>query len=1413
MTTGFPLAPRAVSAAADPERALPTSSVQARLWARHHVEPAGGLNLAAAVRVRGPLDLGRLARALELASGRHELLRTRFALVEDRPRQLVGTAAAHELLFIDAREVPDERAANRLRTAVRHPFDLETGPLWRAILVREGEEAWKLVVCVHGLLADRRSLHLLLGELLRLYDEAVAGPPIRHAVVATEESALAYWQEQLAGWTPVGIAGDPTGSRLRAGRHPTALPAPLVAALRGLGREHGIPLEALLLTVFQILLARYTGERDIAVATASRRHDAEPRALGPLTCLLPIRADLDDGRSGLECAHRIRDALSAARRHHAPYEDVAEALELPPVPRAAFAFEERAGLGAPPGLEVELAEVEAGTAPAELSLHLFQDGARISGCFEYDCDVLEAETVGRVADHFLRLARGLAEEPARPIARAPMVAARERERLLACARGPRVEGATETPVHRRFEAQVDRAPDATALVADGGSWSYRTLDEKANQLARHLVALGVGPESLVCVHLERSPELIVALLAVLKAGAAYVPMDAAYPRERLAYVLERTGARLLLTQAALLPAGTGRDLRAVCLDTDWAAIAQRSTARLDVAVRPEQLAYVIFTSGSTGTPKGVMIEHRSLSHYTTVAADTYEIGPGETVLQFASISFDASVEEIYPTLTRGATLNLRRSANLESPARFLARCGDERITVLSLPTAYWHELVAALPRGDATLPGSLRLMIIGGEAASAPAVAAWRLAAPGVRLLNTYGPTEATVVTTVWDAAGATPDLAMVPIGRPLPGTAAYVLDASLDPVPVGVPGELWIGGAGVGRGYLGAPELTAERFVPDPFAGDRDARLYRTGDRCRVKEGGELEFLGRADHQLKLHGHRIELGEIESHLRSHPRVADAAVVATTDERGEVRVVGHVVPREPGGLRAQELRSHLERWLVPHLIPALAIRDSLPRTVGGKVDRRALGAPLEVAAPVPVEGARGPMEELVLQLFREALGGRPVGIHDDFFAVGGDSLSAMDLAVLVENRLHLELPVRVLYEHSTVASLAQALMSDVHGDSVPVSIADLAAEAPLDPAIRAPAVSAAPAVPPATVLLSGATGFFGAFLLAELLAATTAKVVCLVRARSVDEANLRLRAAWTRYFAGVELPAERVVALPGDLAQLRFGMSEARFRQLADEVDAIYHSGAAVNYLLPYRSLRPANVQGTEEMLRLAATGRVKPMHHVSSMATLGELDDGYAQTKWVAEKLCAEARDRGLPVTIYRPGRLTGHTRTGASNAGDLLVSLLASCVELAAAPELELDVDMVPVDFASAALVRLSMCDVAGQTFDLGHAQPIRWDRLVAALIAFGYPLRRLPYDSWSAAVKQAARHRQGHRARLVGELSRDELTRALAADYDCTATLAAIADAGGAPAPAIEDELLRAGFAFLVQAGLLHAPPETA
>jgi amino acid adenylation domain-containing protein/thioester reductase-like protein len=1385
-----------------PERSPRPSRAQARVWARHQVEPTGRHNLAAAVRLRGALDVSRLLRGVEQLTRRHELLRTRFPLLDDQPHPCVDRTAAHELLVIDARDLDEEQRARRTVAALRQPFELEVGPLWRTVLMRVQAEEWRLSLAIHPILADRRSLLLLLRDLVGLCGDSEPGGGEAIGDAAREPDlclrALAYWQDQLAGWTPLSLAAEGAGrSPSRGNRHALTVSDELRDSLEALGHRHGLPLDAILLGGFQILLARTTGQSDIAVAAQT--------AIGPLSTLLPIRAEL--AGSGLECLRVVAERLSAARLHACPYEDLADAMGLPTCPPISFAFEERPVLPALPDLEAELVEVDLAAAPVELSLHVYRDGGRLSAAFEYDREALASSAVARMGDRFLRLVRALADQPDKPIALLPLVGAEERDELLAWGRGPSDAATAVEPIHALLEAQVDRTPDAIAVTWDGGALSFRQLDGKANQLARYLVACGVRRDTPVCVHVDRSPEMVVALWGILKAGGTYVPLDAAYPPERLAHVLQHTQAAILLTQAALLPGVPAANLRAICLDTDWPLVAEESEERLNLAVDPDQLAYVIFTSGSTGSPKGVMIEHRSLVHYTRAAAAAYRIAPGDRVLQFASISFDASVEEIVPTLTHGATLALRGSPTLETATHFLSRCAEQHITVLSLPTAYWHEVVAALARGESRLPDCLRVLIIGGEQASARALADWkRSVGSRVQLLNTYGPTEATVVTTVWDAASATGDLASVPIGRPLAGSSAYVLDALLEPLPVGVPGELYIGGPAVARGYLGEEALTAERFVRDPFSRDPSARLYRTGDRCRLREDGELEFLGRRDHQLKLHGHRIELEEIEAHLRAHPGVVDAAVIARTDAQRETRLVAYVAG-ELASLSANQLRRHLERWLVPHLIPTLTVLERLPRTVSGKLDRRALPDPDErTATGTAGEAARNPVEELVQLLFSEALDGKSVGVHDDFFALGGDSLSALELIALVEARLEVEMSVQVLYDHPTVASLTEALLSAVHGDSE-VSSDDLATDARLDGGIRVVATSAPAVSQPDTALLTGATGFFGAFVLAELLAQTSATIHCLVRARSIGEAHSRLYASWGRYFPTSELPADRVVAIAGDVSEPRLGLTDAAFHQLAERADVIYHSAAAVSYLLPYRSLRAANVHGTEEMIRLAATGRSKPLHHVSSLGVFGA--DGYSRSKWVAEKLCEQAQAIGMPLAIYRPGRLTGHSLSGESNADDFLLCLLQACVQLGAAPELDLEVDMVPVDFAASALVRLSLWpDRDRQVFHLGHPRPISWRQLVAALTSFGYRLRLVPFDSWIAAVKQLAAHR-GSRLRLVSRFGRDQLTQALAAGYDCSSTLSGLAAAGGSMPPAIDERLLDAGFQYLVRAGLLPRP----
>jgi non-ribosomal peptide synthetase component F len=678
---------------AAPSSKFALSSQQARSWEHHQLEPSGRQNVTAAVRLRGPLDLPSLLRGLDAITERHDLLRTAFPVDTGRPHQWVRPTAPQELLIIDLR-TDGHDAATRAAAAAARAFDLATGPAWRTIVIRLGDHDHLLVLCAHPLVADARSLRLLVRELLAA--RTAHDVPVQFAASATfaraarEEDmrvrALSYWHQRLDGLSRLELPTASETSR-RSARHALAFPDALCDELASLSQRLGVTLDVTLLALFEILLHRYTGQTDVAVgARCVRTESGESQLVGPLSSVLVLRADLSGTPTGIECVRRVDAVARAARLHHMPYEDLVEALGLPPVPQALFACEERPAVAAPHGVTAEWIEVDLGTATAPLSLELVHDGSGLCGHLDYDRDLFDASTVARMADHLLRLAHGLVEDPGAPVALISMVTPAEHHELVSRARGSADLDVPNAPVHALFEAQVDRTPDAIALVWHEGVWTYRELDHRANQLARRLVKLGVAPQTPVCIYVDRSPEMIVALLGILKAGAAYVPMDPGYPRERLAHVLRDTQTPLLVTQSVLVPSLPDRHVRTLCLDTEWPA--DEDHERLAVDVSPSQLAYVIYTSGSTGKPKGVMIEHRALVHYTIAATHAYDIAPSDCVAQFSSISFDASVEEIFPTLTRGATLSLRRSSTLEPAPHFLAHCAERAITVLSLPTAY-----------------------------------------------------------------------------------------------------------------------------------------------------------------------------------------------------------------------------------------------------------------------------------------------------------------------------------------------------------------------------------------------------------------------------------------------------------------------------------------------------------------------------------------------------------------------------------------------------------------------------------------------------------------------------------------------------------------------------------------------------
>ncbi|HVR99853.1 MAG TPA: amino acid adenylation domain-containing protein, partial [Thermoanaerobaculia bacterium] len=799
---------------------------------------------------------------------------------------------------------------------------------------------------------------------------------------------------------------------------PVFLSAGLTAGVRELARRQGGTPFMVLLAAFQTLLFRLCGQEDVLVGTpvANRGRLETEGLIGYLINTLVLRGRFAArGLTFRELLAQTRETVLAAFEHKdAPFERLVDELALErslavsPLFQVLFALQNAGATTLSlPGLTLEPLAVDSGKAKLDLSLYLEEIGGELRGDLEISRALFDTATARRLLESYTRVLEGIVAAPERRVVEMPLLDEAQRHQVL---REWNADGvAAPVSVLELFERRVRLAPDAPALSQEGRRFTYAELDRWSNRLANRLLRLGVRPEARVAVLAERSPELIAALLGILKAGGVYVPIDPTYPQERIAYMLEDSGAVLL------------------SLHEDLEGESDETPVR---DLEADQLAYGLYTSGSTGRPKGVMVPHGALARYVEAVQPVYGIGPADRVLQFCSISFDTSLEEIMPCLTGGAELVLRTDAMLESPVVFLESCGARGITAVSLPTAYWHEVAAR----DLPLPPGLRLVILGGERALLERVEAWREHTQGYpRLVNTYGVTEATIVSTAVDleARSAAEGRGEVSIGRVIDGAEAYLLDREGEPVPLGTLGELFLGGGLLARGYLGRPDLTAERFVPHPFAAEPGARLYRTGDLARALAGGELEFAGRADRQIKVRGYRIEVEEIESRLLRHPEMEAAVVVVREDQPGEKRIVAYVVLR--GSVSPAALRAFVREALPDYMTPgAYVALPALPLTPNGKLDRRALPPPEPVAVEEAAEGYAAPsdpIEELLAAIWAEVLGLARVSVHDDFFALGGHSLLATQVVSRIRAALGAEVALRQLFESPTVAELARAVRS------------------------------------------------------------------------------------------------------------------------------------------------------------------------------------------------------------------------------------------------------------------------------------------------------------------------------------------------------------------------------------------------
>ncbi|MBN1866412.1 amino acid adenylation domain-containing protein [Candidatus Sumerlaeota bacterium] len=1037
----------------------PLSFAQRRMWFLHQWDPSSpAYNVPLAFTIRGTVDVDLLRRSLAVIHDRHETLRTAFAEEDGSPVLEISETVEPDLNVVDLTGLEESERQEALHRSIREdmlrPFDLSRAPLMRTTSFKTGADRWVVFFKSDHVVSDGWSLGVLIRELSEIYSALSEGEPsplpelpVQYRDYAdwqnrwlrdeTLEAQLEFWKERLAGELPIlELPADrprPAAPSYRGATLGFSLSRELTESLHKMSKRRGSTLFMTLMTGFNVLLHRYTGQDDIIVGspTANRIRPEIEGLIGLFINTLAFRTDLSGNPSFEALLQRVRELTLASYGHQdLPFEQLVEALQPKRDPSHHPIFQTMFALQNAPfpplrmgNLQAESMIVDHGGAQIDFVIAMWEKDGVLHGAADYSTDLFERETVARMIEHFETLLASAAAEPSLPISDLELLTESEREALLAEGRGPRPDYPRDVPVQDLFEKEAARNPRTDAVRWRDQALTYDALNRRSNRLARRLRAMGVGPNVLVAICLERCPDTMVSILGILKAGGAYVPLDPEYPKERLAFVIEDTKAPVVLTHDRLVAGLPDHGAQVLRLDAEWESIASESDENLPASSGPEDLAYVIYTSGSTGRPKGVRITHRNLICSTEAYTFFYSRTVKRSLLLF-SYAFDGSVAGIFRPLVHGGTVVLPEEGDRMDPNRLVELIHRHGVTyTICLPSLY----SVILEAGDKERLASFEHVEVGGEACTRELVNRHYTILPNTLLSNAYGPTEATVWCTGHVCRPAAANVP-VPIGKPIANYETYVLDSHNRLVPTGVAGELFVGGDGLAPGYLNRPDLTAERFVPHPFDANPQARLYKTGDVVRRASDGSIEFLGRIDNQVKIRGFRIELGEIESAMLRCPGVEDAVVLAREDVPGDKRLVGYAKIPECSPDDSARIRAHLRDTLPAYMVPAaLVLLDAFPLMPNGKVDRKSLPAADGAEADQAEEyvAPRTPIEELVASTWGEVLGVEKVGIYDDFFNLGGHSLLATQvIARLAKSPYRVQVPVRQIFDASRVVDFA-----------------------------------------------------------------------------------------------------------------------------------------------------------------------------------------------------------------------------------------------------------------------------------------------------------------------------------------------------------------------------------------------------
>ncbi|HEV7683494.1 MAG TPA: amino acid adenylation domain-containing protein [Pyrinomonadaceae bacterium] len=1483
----------------DGSYSYPLSKGQHALWFVDQIAPNNPLyNNASAIRIKGDLDVSLLRRTFQILTDRHPTLRSIFVTQGSGPVQRVQKHLDVCFEVTDAANCSWEDLYQRIVAEASLPFDLQRGPVLRVNLYAESPRQHVLLINLHHIVMDFWSMSILAQEMVTIYQAEKLGVPApllpleaqyrdyvewqaRLLASAEGEQLEAYWLNRMGGASPVlNLPADrprPAVQTDAGAMHTFKIDEELNSALKAIAKEEGATLFVVLLAALQILLHRYSGQDDIVVGSpvTGRSSPTFEPIVGYFVNAVPLRADLSQNLTFREFLMQVRGGvLDALRNQDYPFPVLVEQLRpardlsYPAIFQVMFnllqprRFQEGSAqqlfLGGA-GVRLSLGELELQSLDLEQPLAMFDLMVTaleweqvLTVKWQYNTDIFAAKTVARMAAHFQTLLKGIVANPGLAISQLPLLSEAERKQLLLEWNDSQVDFPLHLSFTQLFEAQVERTPDATAAVSREETLSYEQLNRRVNRLARILTVQGVGPDMPVAILADRSTNLLTAIVAVFKAGGAYIPLDPLHPSRRISQMLEVSGVGLILVTSELaefvsdvlreLPA----ERRPVVLVIDELLQQEQPEDNLPCRHLPENLAYVIYTSGSTGLPKGVMVQHVGMLNHLFAKIATLDLSAKDKIAQTASQCFDIAVWQFLSAPLVGGSVHIFDNETALDPSLLLASLEREEITILETVPSLLRAMLQRIATLDAAHPvfSKLRWLISTGEALP-PELCHWTASYPKVQLLNAYGPTECSDDVTHYRVEQPpTEAMVHVPIGLPIANMQLYILDAFLQPQPIGVAGELFIGGIGVGRGYLNDPAQTAESFIPDPFA-ESGKRLYRSGDLARYLPDGNIEFLGRLDFQVKVRGLRIELQEIEVALAQHPDIYESTVISRKDLPENSHLIAYIVANIDRQPTVQQLRSFLKETLPAYMVPSgFVFMESLPRTTNGKVERQALPMPETLRAGLQNEfvAPRTDDEEKLAAIWAELLNLERVGVEDNFFELGGHSVLAIHLVSHVRQAFGVELPLLTMFEEPTVAGLARVIESIGKGAvnaAARDTTSNLRADAVLSPEI-VPGMTPEFVTQPADVFLTGATGFLGAHLLDELLNETDARIHCLVRAPNFAEGMQRIEESLRQYSLWDEAISKRIVPVIGDLSKPLLGLSETEFQSLGSNIDVIYHNGAAVNFVFPYSALKAANVSGTQEVLRLACVNKAKHVNYISSLAVFplssefadsaileadcpdspNGLRGGYARSKWVAEQLVLAARSRGLSVSIFRPGLISGHSQTGISNPGDFICRMVQGCIGLGSVPDVNTNVEMAPVDYVSRAIIYLSRRkDLQRQVFHLANPRPAHWRVLVDSVIAAGYELERVSYDEWQARLLALGSLLAGNTlfpflpffsgtSSDAAAYTGQELSGLSVPSYDCRNALAGL-EGSGIACPPVDSKLFGIYLSHFVANGFLFDP----